>query len=62
MLLRKTNHREAGKENDQLRSECQKLEHYNQCWANKCRREKTVIDRQKNSLKNEKIKTSATEK
>ena len=35
------------KENDQLRSELQQLENYNQYLASECRRKDTVIDRQK---------------
>ena len=50
------------KENDQLRSELQQLENYNQYLASECRRKDTIIDRQKHSLKNEKAKTKATEK
>ena len=50
------------KENDQLRSELQQLENYNQYLASECRRKGTIIDRQKHSLKNEKAKTKATEK
>ena len=50
------------KENDQLRSELQQLENYNQYLASECRRNDTIIDRQKHSLKNEKTKTKATEK
>ena len=50
------------KENDQLRSELQQLENYNQNLASECRRKDTIIDRQKHSLKNEKAKTKATEK
>ena len=50
------------KENDQLRSELQQLENYNQYFASECRRKDTIIDRQKHSLKNEKAKTKATEK
>ena len=50
------------KENDQLRSELQQLENYNQYFANECRRKDTIIDRQKPFLKIEKAKTKATEK
>ena len=50
------------KENDQLMSELQQLENYNQYLASECRRKDTIIDRQKQSLKNEKAKTKATEK
>ena len=42
------------KEDDQLRSELQQLEIYNQSLASECRRKDTIIDRQKHSLKNEK--------
>ena len=50
------------KDNDQLRSELQQLENYNQYLASECRKKDTIIDRQKHSLKNEKAKTKATEK
>ena len=50
------------KENDQLRSELQQLENYNQYLASECRRKDTITDRQKHSLKNERAKTKATEK
>ena len=50
------------KENDQLRSELQQLEIYNQYLASECRRKDTRIDRQKHSLKNKKAKTKAREK
>ena len=50
------------KENDQLRSELQQLENYNQYLASECGWKDTIIDRQKHSLKNEKAKTKATEK
>ena len=50
------------KENDQLRSELQQLENYNQYLASECRRKDTIIDKQKHSLKNEKAKTKAKEK
>ena len=50
------------KENDQLRSELQQLENYNQYLASECRWKDTIIDRQKHSLENEKAKTKATEK
>ena len=43
-------------ENDQLRSELQQLENYNQYLASGCRRKDTIIDRQMLSLKNEKRK------
>ena len=50
------------KENDQLKSELQQLENYNQYLANECRSKDTIIDRQKHPLKNEKDKTKVTEK
>ena len=49
------------KEIDQLRSELQQLENYNQYLASECRKKDTIIDRQKHPLKNEKAKTKATE-
>ena len=49
------------KENDQLRSEFQQLENYNQYLASECRRKDTIIDRQKYSLKTQKDKTKVTE-
>ena len=48
--------------NDQLRSEPEQLEHYNQYLANECRKKDSLIDRQKSTLSNEKAKTKATEK
>ena len=47
--------------NYQLRSELEQLEHYNQYSAYECEK-KSLIDRQKSTLKNEKAKTKATEK
>ena len=47
---------------DQLRSEHEQWEHYNQYLANECRKKDSVIDRQKSTLRNEKAKTKATEK
>ena len=43
--------------NDQLRSELEKLEHYNQYLANECRKKDSLIDRQKSTLRNEQAKT-----
>ena len=45
------------KMNDQLRSELEQLEHYNQYLANKCRKKDSLIDRQKSTLRHEKAKT-----
>ena len=50
------------KENDQLRSELEQLEHYNQYLANECRNKDSLIDGQKSTLRNEKSKTKAREK
>ena len=50
------------KKNDQLKSELRLLENYNQYLASDCQRKDTIIDKQKQSSKNEKAKTKATEK
>ena len=50
------------KMNDQLRSELEQLEHFNQFLAHECQIKDSVIDRQKATLRNEKVKTEATEK
>ena len=47
--------------NDQLRSELEQLEQYNQYLANGCRK-KSLIDRKKSTYRNEKAKTKATGK
>ena len=50
------------KMNNQLRSELEQLEHYNQYLANECRKKHSLIDRQKSTLRKEKAKTKAAEK
>ena len=50
------------KMNDQLLSELEQLDYYNQYLANDCRKKDSDIDRQKSSLRNEKAQTKATEK
>ena len=48
--------------NDQLESELEQLEPYNQYLANESRKKDSLIDRQKSTLRNQKAKTNATEK
>ena len=51
------------KMNDRLRSELEQLQHYNQYLANECRKNDSLIDRQKSTLwKEKKTKTKASKK